>query len=148
MNFIGTYPIFSILMTTLVFMGIIYVIDTKLNDDLEQEIMKDVVEVVEDHSKQEEKHVPSIPYNSLMEILDKTIDQEIYFWLKLSVDMQDVRIIDFNKSLDHLAHRISGALSEDFMSNLEYYHDERWLKEYIVKKVKIFLTEYIRKHPI
>lgn len=146
MNFIAEYPIITIGVVTLIFMAIIFIIDKKLNDDLildEQETLHN-----EPQERKEVKSVPSVSYNQLMEILDKTIDQEIYFWLKLTIDMQDVRIIDFNKSLDHISHRIDGALSDEFLSDLEYYHDERWLKEYIVRKVKIFLTEYIRKHPV
>ena len=83
-----------------------------------------------------------------MEILNRTIKQELYFTTKLKFDFQDVKIIDFNSNLETISTRVMQSLSDSYLNDLSYYHKNEWIMEYVVKTVRIYLTDYIRNHPV
>lgn len=145
MKFILENPIIFIFLTTLMTIVFTYIIDTTINNRKKEEPNKPEQEQVKE---EEVRRTPTIPYNELKDILDSTINRELYFWLQLTVNMKDVKIIDFAETVELLSRRINDALSKNFMSDLSYYHDEKWIMRYIVRTVKIYVTDYIRKHPI
>ena len=144
MKFISENPIIFIFLTALMTIVFTYLIDIKFN----RKNVEEKAEKQEELPKEEVVRTPTIPYSELKDILDTTINRELYFWLQLTVNMKDVKIIDFAETVETLSRRISGALSKNFMSDLSYYHDETWIMRYIVRTVKIYVTDYIRKHPI
>ena len=91
---------------------------------------------------------PNVSYVELLGILDSTIEKELYFAVKLKFDLQDVKIIDFNENLASISSHIMEALSQSYLDDLSYYHNKKWVMEYVVRKVRIYLTDYIRKHPV
>lgn len=91
---------------------------------------------------------PSTTYSDLLQVLNMTIEKELYFVVRLKFNLQDVKIIDFNKNLESISAHIMEALSESYLEDLSYYHNKKWIMEYIVRTVSIYLTEYIKKHPV
>ena len=147
MKFILENPIIFIILTTILTVLFTFIIDSyiikpkKENEEAKkEEVSSEEVEPL--------KRTPSVAYKELIDILDSTINRELYFWLQLTVNMKDVKIIDFAKTVEELSRAINDALSKDFISDLSYYHDEKWIMRYIVRTVKIYVTDYIRKHPI
>lgn len=147
MKFISENPILFIVLTTIITMALMLVIDNYIYKKREEQ---------ENKAKQEEevkpvkevKQTPITPYETLMEILDGVINKELYFWLQLTVNMKDVKIIDFAESLELVSRRIHDSISDDYIRDLCYYHDRQWIMEYVVRSVKIYLTNYIRSNPV
>ena len=94
------------------------------------------------------RKTPTTSYSDLLDVLNKTIEKELYFAVKLKFNFQDVKIIDFNKNLESISAHIMDALSQSYLEDLSYYHNKKWIMEYIVRTVSIYLTDYIKKHPI
>ena len=103
---------------------------------------------IEEDKKTNVVKTPNVPYSELLGILDSTIEKELYFAVKLKFDLQDVKIIDFNQNLASISSHIMEALSQTYLDDLSYYHNKKWVMEYVVRKVRIYLTDYIRKHPV
>lgn len=137
-------PIIFILLTTLVTIVCTYLVDTLIIDKKQKEKEDNTEEVQEEPLK----ITPKVSYTDLMAILDSTINRELYFWLQLNVNMKDVKIIDFTETVETLSRKIAEGLSAEFMDDLTYYHKQTWIMRYIVRTVKIYVTDYIRKHPI
>lgn len=149
MKFILQNPIIFILLTTMLTITFTFFIDLHINKrKKEEEELKEVKTEEKEIEVVPIKRTPQVPYKELLDILDSTINRELYFWLQLTVNMKDVKIIDFAETVEILSRTINGALSKDFISDLSYYHDEKWIMRYIVRTVKIYVTDYIRKHPI
>lgn len=149
MNFISENPFIFIILTTIVIMFTMLVIDQYIYKKRKQEEVANIQE--EENTKKQDKKVkitPVTPYKELMEILDNTINQELYFWLQLTVNMKDVKIIDFAETVQTITHRVYDGLSPEFIDDLKYYHDEEWIMGYLVRRIKIYVTDYIRKHPV
>ena len=92
--------------------------------------------------------VPSASYKELLEVLNMTIEKELYFAVNLKFNFQDVKIIDFNKNLETISSHIMEALAQPYLDDLSYYHNKKWIMEYVVRRVSIYLTDYIKKHPV
>lgn len=147
MKFIAENPLLFIVLTTIVIMAIMFAIDTLLSKKKLEEAPEEETKEIK-HEVKAIKLTPKTAYSDLMNILNSTIDRELYFWLQLNVNMKDVKIIDFDETMDSISRRIYNALSPEFVDDLNYYHNERWIMEYIVRTVKIYITEYIRSHPV
>lgn len=91
---------------------------------------------------------PVTSYNDLLDVLNRTIEKELYFAIKLKFNLQDVKIIDFNKNLESISAHVMDALSKSYLDDLSYYHNRKWIMEYIVRTVSIYLTDYIKKNPV
>lgn len=143
--FVGATVFFSVLLL-LVFD---IIADTYKAKKLEDKIKNGLEEKNKDKKVQPKKPVvPATSYNELMEILNRTIKQELYFTTKLKFDFQDVKIIDFNSNLETISTRVMQSLSDSYLNDLSYYHKNEWIMEYVVKTVRIYLTDYIRNHPV
>lgn len=101
-----------------------------------------------EYKKIQKNDKPSNSFSDLISILDKTIEQEIFFYLKLNLELKDIKIIDFDSALTSITTRIMTALSNTYINEITYYYNETWVTEYVVKKVRIFLTDYIRNNSI
>lgn len=142
MNIILEYPILFIILTTIVTVVCTYLVDTLILNKKQKEPME------QPEAKEPLKLTPKVSYTDLMAILDATINRELYFWIQLNVNMKDVKIIDFTETVETLSRRIADGLSVEFMDDITYYHKQTWVMRYIVRTVKIYVTDYIRKHPI
>lgn len=144
MNIILENPIIFIILTTIFTVVCTYLVDTLILNKKQEE-----KEGQPEETQQEPlKATPKVSYNDLMAILDATINRELYFWIQLNVNMKDVKIIDFTENVELLSRRIADGLSKEFMEDITYYHKQTWVMRYIVRTVKIYVTDYIRKHPI
>lgn len=129
------------------------IIETIFNNIKEAMVNKHKADAVEEKKNEnvEKTNViktPNVSYVELLGILDSTIEKELYFAVKLKFDLQDVKIIDFNENLASISSHIMEALSQSYLDDLSYYHNKKWVMEYVVRKVRIYLTDYIRKHPV
>ena len=129
------------------------IIETIFNNIKEAMVNKHKADAIEEKKNEnvEKTNViktPNVSYVELLGILDSTIEKELYFAVKLKFDLQDVKIIDFNENLASISSHIMEALSQSYLDDLSYYHNKKWVMEYVVRKVRIYLTDYIRKHPV
>lgn len=129
------------------------IIETIFNNIKEAMVNKHKADAVEEKKNENDEKTnviktPNVSYVELLGILDSTIEKELYFAVKLKFDLQDVKIIDFNENLASISSHIMEALSQSYLDDLSYYHNKKWVMEYVVRKVRIYLTDYIRKHPV
>lgn len=146
MLFIGLAVVFSILA-----LMICDTLNKKFKNEKikkEEEKQKSTQEAKKDDVETKVKSTPPTNYLDLLQILNMTIEKELYFAVKLKFQFQDVKIIDFNKNLESISAHIMDALSQSYLDDLSYYHNRKWIMEYIVRTVSIYLTDYIKKHPI
>ena len=146
-------PILFIVLVVLCSIISFTIIETIFNNIKEAMVNKHKADAVEEKKNEnvEKTNViktPNVSYVELLGILDSTIEKELYFAVKLKFDLQDVKIIDFNENLASISSHIMEALSQSYLDDLSYYHNKKWVMEYVVRKVRIYLTDYIRKHPV
>lgn len=144
--FIGLAVLFSI-----VVLMIFDTVNRKFKNDKikkEEEKEKSTQKAKKPDGETKVMSTPSTSYSDLLQVLNMTIEKELYFAVKLKFNFQDVKIIDFNKNLESISAHIMEALSQSYLDDLSYYHNRKWIMEYIVRTVSIYLTDYIKKHPI
>lgn len=146
-------PILFMVLVVLCSLISFMIIETVFNKIKEAMVNKHKSDTTEDRKNENVEKInvvktPNVPYVELLGILDSTIEKELYFTVKLKFDFQDVKIIDFNENLASISSHIMEALSQSYLDDLSYYHNKKWVMEYVVRKVRIYLTDYIRKHPV
>jgi hypothetical protein len=100
-------------------------------------------------TKKEEKFVPINDYETLISILDETIQKEIKYKHELHYKLKDIKVIyDFEEDLRDIATSILSALSPTVLKELEYYHPRDYIIKYVARYVEVFLIEYTRKNKI
>lgn len=146
MLFIGLAVVFSILA-----LMICDTVNKKFKNEKikkEEEKEKSAQEAKKNDAESRVRSAPTTSYLDLLQVLNMTIEKELYFAVKLKFQFQDVKIIDFNKNLESISAHIMDALSQSYLDDLSHYHNRKWIMEYIVRTVSIYLTDYIKKHPI
>ena len=95
------------------------------------------------------KKAPTNSYETLMSILDTTIQREITYKNKLDYKVKDVRIIyNFQEDLTELTKKVMLSLSSSYLEELEYYHSREYIIQYVTRYVEAFLIEYTRANKI
>lgn len=144
--FIGLAVLLSVVMLMIFDLTIKKIKEIK-NKDVEEQTKASVNgKKINDENVQ--RVTPTTSYSDLLQVLNMTIEKELYFVVRLKFNLQDVKIIDFNKNLESISAHIMEALSQSYLDDLSYYHNKKWVMEYIVRTVSIYLTEYIKKHPV
>lgn len=107
-----------------------------------------ITETIDSKTLIEKDNKPINSYTEIKNILDKTIEQELFYYVKLDLGFKSVKIVDFDKSLSLISTRIVNSFAQTFIDEFTYYHTEEWMMEYVVKNVRSYLTDYIRNNPI
>lgn len=143
--FIGLSVLFSVLA-----LMIFDIVGKKFKEKVtkKEEKIEDVQKTNKEVEDPKRQATPSTSYLDLLQVLNMTIEKELYFTVKLKFEFQDVKIIDFNKSLESISAHIMEALSQTYLDDLSYYHNRKWVMEYVVRTVRIYLTDYIKNHPV
>ena len=143
--FIGLSVLFSVLA-----LMIFDIVSKKFKEKVtkKEEKIEDVQKTNKEVEDPKRQVTPSTSYLDLLQVLNMTIEKELYFTVKLKFEFQDVKIIDFNKSLESISAHIMEALSQTYLDDLSYYHNKKWVMEYVVRTVRIYLTDYIKNHPV
>ena len=100
-------------------------------------------------TKKEERFEPINDYETLMNILDETIQREIKHKHELDYKLKDIKVIyNFEEDLKEITTSILSALSPSVLKELEYYHPRDYIIKYVTRYVEIYLIEYTRKNKI
>ena len=124
------------------------IIHKNIKDNKTKKEVETTKNVKNDGEANKKPIMPSTSYKELLEVLNMTIEKELYFAVNLKFNFQDVKIIDFNKNLETISSHIMEALAQPYLDDLSYYHNKKWIMEYVVRRVSIYLTDYIKKHPV
>lgn len=85
----------------------------------------------------------------LLSILNKTVDREFLYKVKLEFELKGVVLIkDFEKELTELVSRTMNAFSSDLLDELEYYYTLDYISKHVTKSHQILLMQYINEKKI
>lgn len=102
--------------------------------------------------KKEDKHPSTFianDYDTLMSILDNTIQRELRHHYELIYKLQDIRIIyNIQEDLALIVKEIMASFSPNLLKQLEIYHSKDYVIKYVTRTVEIFLIEYTKKNKI
>jgi hypothetical protein len=90
------------------------------------------------------------PLSDLVDILHFTIEKEITYRLRIEYEIKrSTKIItDYAGELNLLSKAVLNAFAPAFLKELQYYYNEQYILEYIVKMVQIFILKYMDENKI
>lgn len=138
-------------MTTIVTINVVYKLNSnKMEIAKKEQILNKAIEKAEEKEKKLTRpQAPHTDYNTLMNIIDDSIDREFKVAYLLDLGLTDkVIITDFEKDLENLVKGVMSSFTKTFLDEVNYYHDTRYVITYITRILKIRLMRLIRERKV
>ena len=140
-----------IYIATIASINIVYKLNTKKMEmaKKEQRLNKAIEKVEEKEKKLTRPQAPHTDYDTLMRIIDDSIDREFKVAYLLDLGLTDkVIIADFEKDLENLVKGVMSSFTVTFLDEVNYYHDRTYVITYITRVLKIKLMRLIREKKV
>lgn len=93
---------------------------------------------------QSERFIPHTSYELALAIIDETIKEAIQN-RNDEFQFKEARVVyDFKVDLTEITKDVMMSFNVEFLRDLQYYHTERYIINYVNKKVQRYLFEFIR----
>ena len=136
---------------TIASINIVYKLNVRrMEIDKKEQRLNKAIEKMEDKEKKLTRpQAPHTDYNTLMRIIDDSIDREFKVAYLLDLGLTDkVIIADFEKDLENLVKGVMSSFTMTFLDEVEYYHDRKYVITYITRVLKIKLMKLIRDRKV
>ena len=136
---------------TIASINIVYKLNTKKMEmaKKEQRLNKAIEKVEEKEKKLTRPQAPHTDYDTLMRIIDDSIDREFKVAYLLDLGLTDkVIIADFEKDLENLVKGVMSSFTVTLLDDVNYYHDRTYVITYITRVLKIKLMRLIREKKV
>lgn len=115
----------------------------------EQRLNKAIEKYEEKEKKLSRPQAPHTDYDTLMRIIDESIEREFKVAYLLDLGLTDkVIITDFEKDLENLVKGVMSSFTMTFLDEVSYYHDRKYVITYITRVLKIKLMRFIRDRKV
>lgn len=136
---------------TIASINIAYKLNTKNMEIAKKEQILDrtIQRVEEKEKKLIRPQAPHTDYETLMRIIDESIDREFKVAYLLDLGLNDkVIVADFEKDLENLVKGVMSSFTMTFLDEVSYYHDVKYVITYVTRILKIKLMRLIREKKV
>lgn len=136
---------------TIASINIVYKLNTKKMEMVkkEQRLNKAIEKYEEKEKKLSRPQAPHTDYDTLMRIIDESIDREFKVAYLLDLGLTDkVVVADFEKDLENLVKGVMSSFTMTFLDEVSYYHDQKYVITYVTRVLKIRLMRFIRERKV
>ena len=136
---------------TLASIHITYKLNTrKMEINKKEQRLTKAIEKYEDKEKKLTRpQAPHTDYDTMMRIIDDSIEREFKIAYLLDLGLTDKVIIsDFEGDLEKLVKGVMSSFTMTFLDEVSYYHDRKYVITYITRVLKIKLMHLIRERKV